>query len=378
MNICGFYDFGWKDLHTPTPKRFRCQLSAAINMAKFREDQLKLYAELNEPVSVIIFLFLLVYLLARTVLLTFNFLVSTLQRSELLSALEEVNEENSQLNHQLASAQMDSNDKMREMEVVELECEELEVEIGRNNKVQTAKREQATELKKKHNELKDELATAKLALQEVQADYESLRNKVVSSPDRRKHDLGALQEMVNEERDEAKSLEEEWQKTKTVIVQVSQAIKDVPETTRLVQEVLEGTQKISQIQDEVQSARTEKETISKETNEIQEQVEGSEASLHRSEEKLAHARKQYKRKMDAAQEALDLAKDQLLDVEEEHSQGTARVEAGEAEVKAMEARIEEERERAEAEIEDMIAQYKTMELSVLDQNAAFMAAIQAS
>jgi chromosome segregation ATPase len=296
----------------------------------------------------------------------------------MLLALEETNEENSQLNEQLSAAQMESNDKMREMEVVEQECEELEVEIGRNNKVQTAKREEATELKKKHNELKDELATANLALQEVQADFGALQNKVVSSPDRRKHDLGALQALVKEERDEANKLEEEWQKTKTVIVQVSQAIKDVPETTRLVQEVLEGTQKISQIQGEVQSARTEKETISKETNEIQEQVEGSEASLLRSEEKLAHARKQYKLKMDAAQEALESAKDQLLDVEKEHSQGTARVEAGEAEVKAMEARIEEERERAEAEIEDMIAEYKTMEASVLDQNAAFMTAIQTS
>jgi kinetochore protein Nuf2 len=51
MEICGFYDFGFKDLFLPTAKRFRIQLSAAINMAKFREDQLKLYAELNEPVS---------------------------------------------------------------------------------------------------------------------------------------------------------------------------------------------------------------------------------------------------------------------------------------------------------------------------------------
>jgi hypothetical protein len=51
MKTCGLYDFGWKDLHAPTAKRFRCQLSAAINMAKFREDQLKLYTELNEPVS---------------------------------------------------------------------------------------------------------------------------------------------------------------------------------------------------------------------------------------------------------------------------------------------------------------------------------------
>jgi Nuf2 family len=51
MAVCGVMDFGWKDLIIPTAKRFRVQLSAAINMAKFREDQLKLYVELNEPVS---------------------------------------------------------------------------------------------------------------------------------------------------------------------------------------------------------------------------------------------------------------------------------------------------------------------------------------
>lgn len=54
MKTCGVHDFGWKDLHAPTAKRFRCQLSAAINMAKFREDQLKLYAELNEPVRAVV------------------------------------------------------------------------------------------------------------------------------------------------------------------------------------------------------------------------------------------------------------------------------------------------------------------------------------
>ena len=53
MKTCGIHDFGWKDLHFPNTKRFRSQLSAAINMAKFREDQLKLYAELNAPVSLV-------------------------------------------------------------------------------------------------------------------------------------------------------------------------------------------------------------------------------------------------------------------------------------------------------------------------------------
>merc|ERR1712224_388998 len=45
MYTCGIVDFSWKDLHVPTSKHLRCQLSAAINMAKFREEQLKIYAE---------------------------------------------------------------------------------------------------------------------------------------------------------------------------------------------------------------------------------------------------------------------------------------------------------------------------------------------
>lgn len=50
LHTCGLYDFSWKDLHTPTAKRLRWQLSAIVNLAKFREDQLLVYSDLNEPV----------------------------------------------------------------------------------------------------------------------------------------------------------------------------------------------------------------------------------------------------------------------------------------------------------------------------------------
>jgi hypothetical protein len=51
METCGLHDFGWKDLHAPTAKRFRVQLSAIINLAKFREEHLTLYSDLNSEVS---------------------------------------------------------------------------------------------------------------------------------------------------------------------------------------------------------------------------------------------------------------------------------------------------------------------------------------
>lgn len=46
----GYPNFSWRDLHVPTPKRLRFQLSAIINMAKFREEQLQIYQELIQPV----------------------------------------------------------------------------------------------------------------------------------------------------------------------------------------------------------------------------------------------------------------------------------------------------------------------------------------
>lgn len=50
LSTCGYTDFSWRDLYAPTSKRLRHQLSAIINLAKFREEQIKVYGELNEPV----------------------------------------------------------------------------------------------------------------------------------------------------------------------------------------------------------------------------------------------------------------------------------------------------------------------------------------
>jgi Nuf2 family len=50
MTTAGYASFSWRDLHCPTTKRLRYQLSAIINLAKYREEQLRVYAELNEPV----------------------------------------------------------------------------------------------------------------------------------------------------------------------------------------------------------------------------------------------------------------------------------------------------------------------------------------
>ena len=61
MTCAGYATFSWRDLHVPTPKRLRYQLSAIINLAKFREEQLKVYQELNEPVRYLFIIALCVF-----------------------------------------------------------------------------------------------------------------------------------------------------------------------------------------------------------------------------------------------------------------------------------------------------------------------------
>lgn len=50
LETAGYTNFSWRDLHAPTAKRLRYQLSAIINLAKFRDDFIWVLEGLNEQV----------------------------------------------------------------------------------------------------------------------------------------------------------------------------------------------------------------------------------------------------------------------------------------------------------------------------------------
>jgi len=347
MKTCGVYDFSWKDLHNPVAKRFRIQLSAVINLAKFREDKLKVYAELNEP------------------------------RDQLLLTLEEIHKENEQLNEQLAEVQAHSNDKMDEIDHVVRECQDLEGEIARSNKLQASKREEAAVLKKEVNTMKDELATATWALQEAQAEEEGLSSQVVSSPARRKEELSVQRERLEKEKQETQKMQDDIQDNKTKFLHLQQSIKDVKDTMSLQKQVLEEASKYNNVVKEISETEKEIAANREKTDEITNKSEEAERGLIRAEEKLNHLRKQGKMKADAVQDRLEISKEQLLLVEKERREGMARVEAGEAEVRALEAQMNAAQEQTDKEIAELIAEYKETEKAFLMRNEKRMNFIEA-
>ena len=345
MTMAGYASFSWRDIHCPTSKRLRYQLSAIINLAKYREEQLRVYAELNEP------------------------------RIALIQALDDVNAENAELQEQEQEVTRASKEQFHELEQVMRECEELEVEISRNNKLQAAARNDAAEIKKTANDLKDQVATAVWALQEAEAEEEKLRSKIVTSPDRRKSELMVRKERLRKVKDECDQLETSIQACKTKIANATRAVHDLDATNTLLDDLQEQAKTYTELVRKTEETRKRYLSTQKKNDAIEKQIEEISWQLARSDETILHQRKQHKLQMDAVFEALEEAKSVLLRVEQERREGIARIEAGEAEVQAIANLMDQEREQNDADINAMIEEYKLVEEAFLYRNQTRMDAI---
>ena len=348
MRVVGVYDFSFKDLYHPVAKRFRVQMSALINMAKFREDQLRKYYELMEP------------------------------RNELVNALSEVHNEHELLVEQLQKAQQESSVKMEEIDAVARECQELESDIAKSNKLQASKREEAAVLKREVNDLKDQLASTNWALQEAEAEMERLKGQIVSSPARRKRELADKEEELQTEKEEGNKLEAQIEEGNANKELYQKYIKSLEEMVTMQKQVLEEATKHKKALEEIEEVQKKIDTKEEELQGINEKTDDAERELMRLEEKLQQSRKQGKMEMDAAVDRLELAKEQLLMVEKERSEGMNRIEEGEAEVRELEEQMQVEKEQTEREIAALVEEYKETERAFLVRHEKRMDFIEAA
>lgn len=168
LRICGYPDFGFKDLASPHPKRFRRQLSALINFLKYREDMAHLRLQAYD------------------------------EREELFAALDEVTLQHISLKDQFDNARLVNDGHITLRTKAEMRCKEMEGIIAQQNKIQVSLRQETYLLKKTANVLQDEVANMELALREVKATERTLRKEVVSSPDQIKINLADASSRLNE------------------------------------------------------------------------------------------------------------------------------------------------------------------------------------
>lgn len=227
MKICGNSDgFSFNDLGAPDKKRFRRQLSAAINFIKFREDRLVLYAELHD------------------------------QREELLQGLQEVKGEKNDLAKALVEAKKEAQKRWDEVNVIDADCADMEAEIAQQNKLQRNLRGESEELKKQANRLKDQIATAELALQEMEAEERKLLPKIVDSPDELQMKIAELNVQLEQEKKRLKEAEGEVKVAETRVKNVTRAMGDISAAITLMDELAVEKRKYRQITEEIESLKS--------------------------------------------------------------------------------------------------------------------------
>jgi len=348
MKICGIYnDFGFQDLHSPTPPRLRRQLSAAINFIKFREDKLNFYAELHQG------------------------------RKELLAGLIEVNEEYATLENQLKETQLAAEGRWNEAKEVDNDCSELEAEIAQQNKIQAAIRDESTQLKKQSNQLKDTIATTSLAIQEVEAQEKRIQQQVVKSPEKIKARSAELRKELEATQAECQSSEKEIELNKIRIANVSRALTDTSEAIKLAEEVKEAQEKLKIATEKVDHVKSKHAKCEKEVISLGAIFEEKQKELNLVEKNIEDNREHFKTKMEAAQVPWNAANGELLSLEKDRRDGRARLEAGEEEVRILQQIIEEEQQRTKNEMSEMISKYKEIEKCIIAQNEEFIAALGA-
>lgn len=271
-----------------------------------------------------------------------------------------------------------SKEKSDELEAIAKECQVLEGEIAKQNKLQTEAREEANTLKRQANDLKDELATAQWTLQEVEAEEEQLRGQIVSSPDRRKAEVKTARDELDKLKANVIKLDDSVQRGKTYCRNLKQAIKDVTAISGSLDGLQQTYNRHSEISQKVEKTLQD---IAAKTNEqkvLIEKVEEADRDVNRSEEKIEAQRKQHHIQMGALQEALDHAKTQLLQVEKERRDGMIRIQEWENEVRRLEDEIETERATTQEQTNQMISEYKVVEEEFLEIDRKRMERIQAS
>jgi kinetochore protein Nuf2 len=350
FQTCGYDDFSMRDLHcvAVTPKRLREQLSAFINLAKFREEQLQVYYELHES------------------------------RNVLLQELHKTNDEHAVLDKEWAQAEQIAVENNDHVEQVLMECQELEVNIASQNKVQAAKRQEASMLKKRSNELKDEIANAEWALQELQAERDQIQAQVVTSPSRRQQQLEHRKHELHQQKENYNSMQQELQVCQVKTYNLQQATRDLKAAKANLDELQELANSLKLETQQYQNTLHLIQGNETEIADLQSASEEAQRTLQRVEEGIRGQRKQHGLQLQAMNEASDAAKARLLHVEKDRRTAMQKVDTSEQEVQEMELLMQRQREETTLEIQEMIVEYKETERVILERIRAQQEALQAA
>ncbi|KAK9843984.1 hypothetical protein WJX81_001035 [Elliptochloris bilobata] len=347
MAAAGVRDFTMQDICKPDSTRLRRNLSAVINFAKFREEKLGPFTELQEGAEALL---------------------------EQSAALEQ---QQRRLAAELKQLQEERAAQQPEAAAVEAEASELYAENQALNRQQTALNAEVRTLKGAANAAADEAASAKFRLQTARQAASELRELIVESPEKLQARLRETAGAVERERARLADAERHSRDLQTRLDAIAKVEKEVGKARSVMGEVetelgrkKEASRRVKALRAQIAASEAEAASLGAR----QQHLERQRASLAERLQRLEH---QAELRKEAAASAIE---EQLKDkeaTEADNAANLAKLAEHEALMRALRERMREVAAAHEAQTSAVLGRYAALRAEVSAYHRRLAAAMAA-
>eukprot|EP00890_Picochlorum_soloecismus_P000917 jgi/Picsp_1/1826/NSC_05293-R1_protein len=334
LRASGVKDFSLKDVHKPDAQRLRRNLSAIINFAKFREEKLIAYTELQE------------------------------KHAELVSTRDSLKAEQERLHAELKQLQEELDSELPEVSRVEADIDMLYGENQSLNKQHGVLSNEVRGLKQQAGSLADTSSELRMKLSIAMSKQEDLKSQIVHSPHKIK---SMLEDVVAALEREKVALAESEKRARDVASRLdgaSKLEKEVAKTLSLMQDAEGEVQKKKVVSKKVKALKSE---VAAHEHEVT-QLEATKQHLDRQHVSLLERLERLKAQCDVKKQAAEGRVEEQMRhkeaIEAGNAAALAKLNENEGMIRAIEDKAAEIRAAHEAQIGSVLGQYHALRESV--------------
>ena len=330
LQSSGVKDFSMKDLHKPEGARLKKSLSAVINFAKFREEKLVAYTELQE------------------------------KHEELIENRDRLKREHEELEKELARMTEEREAELPEAANVEAEVDILYGENQALNKQQANMSNELKALKQEVNAMTEDAAQLRLKVSAVRGTQEDLKAQIVQSPHKIKAELEDLAGALELEK---AALSEAEKSTRDVASKLDAALKIEKEVAKVIAMMQDTTVEIKKKKEVSKRVKALRSNIASQEHELT-QLEATNQHLTRQHASLMERIERVKAQCDIRKQAAQGRVEEQLRhreaIEAGNAAAVAKLNQNEAAIRAIEAQAADLRAAHESQIGSVLRQYHSL------------------
>ncbi|DBA98352.1 hypothetical protein WJX82_002463 [Trebouxia sp. C0006] len=342
----GIKDFNMQqDLYKPDSNRLRRNLSGIINFAKFREEKLVPYTDMQESVE------------------------------HLLEETAELEELNMRLTAEVSKLEAERAAEEPAVSQLEAETQQVFQENQQLNKQSTLLNNDVRTLKQQNNALADEASSAKFKLVDAQQEQLKLKGQIVESPERLQARLEELAGGVEKERALVTDAERRSRDLQARMDTIAKVEKEVVKAIRQMEEVEVEVKKKKEVSSRVKQLRKQ---VSANQAELQE-LEATEQHLKRQQasltDRLSRLENQSALKREAAVSAVEEQLKEREAINAENAAARAKIAENEAMMRTLRERMKELQNNHDAQVSIVLEKYQSLRRQVQQYHELLEAAI---